>query len=470
MAPEPDYSAMSTDIVLKGTLRKAKTWNKRFFVLRDGNPPKLEYYENERKWKVNKPKRQISLGNPWNIDKKKDTKHEFLIVIFTKDEYFTMAAESADVQQTWISALLKTVRPAAGLTMFKYIWQVVLENKELEMSSSNLSLHGQHRICLTHDSMVFVACNDRCNNTPAEILITNIRLCGHKENMFFIEPGRASGIGNGKLWMDVGDDAMAAQMHTTILNVMYALRQEEASCSYRGRSNSSGSNSSRTRTTRTHHNPPPSQIGMGKISSAKRNRCDSLPASHVVGLQDSRLRTGSEGENTMKRPLRYNSMRLTYGSTSPGMRNRLTPTYKRMSQHHVSHSHTSSLPGSCNSSSTASSTEHINHDFSSGYMSSSITCSAHTSEPTSADEYGSNSPTQTYIRKQQSSRSIADTQTACTPPIQEDGGYCPTCSHTFHPRHGTAPPPLTLNPPLTPSPTNIPMYPHTHAHIHLMII
>uniref|UniRef100_H2Y5G4 Insulin receptor substrate 1 n=1 Tax=Ciona savignyi TaxID=51511 RepID=H2Y5G4_CIOSA len=268
MAPELDYVTMSSDIVIRGTLRKAKTWNKRYFVLREGNPPKLEYYENERKWKVNKPKRQISLGNPWNIDKKKDSKHEFLIVIFTKDEYFTMAADTVELQNDWITALTRTVRPAPGLTMFKYMWQVVLENKELETSNSNLSLHGPHRICLTHDSMVFIASHDRTGTTPTEILITNIRVCGHKENTFFIEPGRASGIGNGKLWMDVGDEAMAAQMHTTMLNVMYALRQEEANNSYRGRSNSSGSNSGRTRNTRSHNNPPPSQIGMGKMSLA----------------------------------------------------------------------------------------------------------------------------------------------------------------------------------------------------------
>ena len=111
MAPEPDYALVSSDVIIKGTLRKERTWNKRFFVLREGPPPRLEYYENEKKWKSNKPKRYIDLGSPWNICERRDAKHDFLIVIFTEDEHFTMAAESVEVQQQWVDALQKTVKP-----------------------------------------------------------------------------------------------------------------------------------------------------------------------------------------------------------------------------------------------------------------------------------------------------------------------------------------------------------------------
>lgn len=113
MPPELDYATMSSDIILKGNLRKAKTWNKRFFVLKDGNPAQLEYYESKKKWKSNsgKPKRRVSLASPWNIDRKKDCKHEFLIVIFTEDEYITLAADSAEIQDQWMYALRRVVKP-----------------------------------------------------------------------------------------------------------------------------------------------------------------------------------------------------------------------------------------------------------------------------------------------------------------------------------------------------------------------
>ena len=108
MPPELDCTTMSSDIVMDGVLRKAKTWNKRYFVLRNSYPAKLEYYENERKWKSNsKPKRTINLERPWNIAKKKDTKHHYLIVIFTEEECFSVAAENFNEQEKWIQALQK---------------------------------------------------------------------------------------------------------------------------------------------------------------------------------------------------------------------------------------------------------------------------------------------------------------------------------------------------------------------------
>ena len=123
MPPEQDFGTMDCDILIKGNLRKAKSWNKRFFVLRDCSPAKLEYYENERKWKTNgsKPKRTISLQKPWNIDKKKDAKHDYLIVIFTEDEYFTMAADTPEVQENWVLALQRVVKQGnLPLNLFMY--------------------------------------------------------------------------------------------------------------------------------------------------------------------------------------------------------------------------------------------------------------------------------------------------------------------------------------------------------------
>ena len=255
------------------------------------------------------------------------------------------------------------------------MWHVTVENKELVggKNSSMTSLQGAHRVCLTHDQMVFVPATntggtDYTRGGPIEIPITKIRVCGHKEGMFFIQPGRSSGIGHGNLWLDLGDEVMAGSMHQTILKVMYALNQEEAN-GYRGRSYSSGSNAGRTRSIRSHHNnPPPSQIGMGKVSN-NRLRCDSLPVTNLGAANDPRLRTGSEGEHTMKKPPRICNIRSGSGSSSPGMRNRKLihhagskrntfGHYQQTSHpHNVSHAHSASLSGSCNGSSPTSSME-----------------------------------------------------------------------------------------------------------------
>ena len=110
------------------------------------------------------------------------------------------------------------------------MWHVTVENKDMVggKTSPVTSLHGAHRVCLTHDQMVFVPATntgsrDYSRGETIEIPITKIRVCGHKEGMFFIQPGRSSGIGHGNLWLDLGDEVMAANMHQTILKVMYTL-------------------------------------------------------------------------------------------------------------------------------------------------------------------------------------------------------------------------------------------------------
>ena len=115
MSPDPNYikhDGETCKIIKKGTLRKAKSWNKRYFVLKEGSPPRLEYYESENKFKKSsKPKRSIKLERPWNIAEKRNSQHNYLVVIFTETEYFTMAAENEISQREWIRALRKAVLP-----------------------------------------------------------------------------------------------------------------------------------------------------------------------------------------------------------------------------------------------------------------------------------------------------------------------------------------------------------------------
>lgn len=113
----PDLDCLSpADEVMKGQLRKMKKWNKRFFVLREGPPPKLECYDSAKKFSLKgKPKRVIDLENAWNIDKKVSAKHKFLIGIFTQDKYFAMAADTAEMQEMWVEALQKAVISHRGM-------------------------------------------------------------------------------------------------------------------------------------------------------------------------------------------------------------------------------------------------------------------------------------------------------------------------------------------------------------------
>ncbi|KAK6295554.1 hypothetical protein J4Q44_G00332670 [Coregonus suidteri] len=85
--------------------------HKRFFVLRAasaGGPSRLEYYENEKKWrhKSGVPKRSIPLESCFNINKRADSKNKYLVALYTKDEYFSIAADSEQEQDRWHQALV----------------------------------------------------------------------------------------------------------------------------------------------------------------------------------------------------------------------------------------------------------------------------------------------------------------------------------------------------------------------------
>lgn len=96
-----------------GYLRKQKHGHKRFFVLRgpggggeEAGGARLEYYESEKKWrnKSGAPKRVIALDSCLNINKRADAKHKYLIALYTKDEYFAVAAENEQEQEGWYRA------------------------------------------------------------------------------------------------------------------------------------------------------------------------------------------------------------------------------------------------------------------------------------------------------------------------------------------------------------------------------
>ncbi|RMC06543.1 hypothetical protein DUI87_15980 [Hirundo rustica rustica] len=318
-----------------GYLRKQKHGHKRFFVLRgpggggeEAGGARLEYYESEKKWrnKSGAPKRVIALDSCLNINKRADAKHKYLIALYTKDEYFAVAAENEQEQEGWYRALTDLLNEgkaacqgspyrhlaspfsascgaaaaslaAAGEDLnygliapataaYREVWQVTLKPKGLGQSKN---LTGVHRLCLSARTIGFVRLN--CELPSVTLQLMNIRRCGHSDSFFFIEVGRSAATGPGELWMQADDSVVAQNIHETILEAMKALKelsefrprsksQSSSSSSSGGAGGPGGSGASATHPItvpgRRHHhlvNLPPSQTGL-----LRRSRTDSLAA------------------------------------------------------------------------------------------------------------------------------------------------------------------------------------------------
>uniref|UniRef100_A0A8C4WGW7 Insulin receptor substrate 1 n=1 Tax=Gopherus evgoodei TaxID=1825980 RepID=A0A8C4WGW7_9SAUR len=210
-SPTDNNEGFFSDVRKVGYLRKPKSMHKRFFVLRaasESGPARLEYYENEKKWrhKSGAPKRSIPLESCFNINKRADSKNKHLVALYTKDEHFAIAADSEPEQESWYQALL------AGLGEAGDDSYVILKPKGLGQTKN---LIGIYRLCLTNKTISFVKLNSDAAAVVLQLL--NIRRCGHSENFFFIEVGRSAVTGPGEFWMQVDDSVVAQNMHETIL-------------------------------------------------------------------------------------------------------------------------------------------------------------------------------------------------------------------------------------------------------------
>ena len=329
----PVAANATNDIKKCGYLKKQKHGHKRFFVLKEpgeGFPARLEYYESEKKWKnKSAAKRVIPLDCCLNINKRADAKYKYLIALYTKDEYFAVAAENEQEQESWYRVLTDLMaegkaydgsacNSASSLVgfdeasygvitpvsaVYKEVWQVNLKSKGLGQSRH---LTGVYRLCLSSRTISFVKLN---SEVPSVILqLMNIRRCGHSDSFFFIEVGRSAATGPGELWMQADDSVVAQNIHETILEAMKAMK-ELSEFRPRSKSQSSGTNPISVPTRRHLNNLPPSQTGL-----PRRSRTDSMVATSPVSKMSScRIRTASEGDGTMTRP-----MSVTGSPLSPG--------------------------------------------------------------------------------------------------------------------------------------------------------
>uniref|UniRef100_A0A8C4SEP2 Si:ch73-335l21.1 n=1 Tax=Erpetoichthys calabaricus TaxID=27687 RepID=A0A8C4SEP2_ERPCA len=271
-----------------GYLRKQKSMHKRYFVLRgasDRGPARLECYENEKKFRAKAPvpKKVLNLETCFNINKRADAKNKHLIVLYTREESFSIAAESEAEQQGWYEAMLQLqcqsecdqespCAVSAPGPAFKEVWQVKVWPKGLGQAKN---LVGIYRLCLTDKTVNFVKIN---SDAAAVVLqLMNVRRCGHSENFFFVEVGRSAVTGPGEFWMQ------------TLLEAMKALNEEFRQRS-KSQSSSTSSNPITVPSRRYHPNPPPSQVGFSRKSRSETPN----PASNVSPTQVSKIISVSE--------------------------------------------------------------------------------------------------------------------------------------------------------------------------------
>ncbi|XP_077462023.1 insulin receptor substrate 2-like [Stigmatopora argus] len=304
-----------------GYLRKQKHGHRRFFVLRepaDRSPARLEYYESEKKWRnKSAAKRVISLDSCLCVNKRADAKHKHLIALYTKDEYFAVAADSEQDQESWyvvLTDLLAEGRvydsPASTSSLvgfeeanyglvspatatYKEVWQVNLKSKGLGQVKN---LTGVYRLCLSSRTISFVKLN---SETAAVCLqLMNIRRCGHSDSFFFIEVGRSAVTGAGEFWMQAEDSVVAQNIHETILEAMKAMK-ELSEFRPRSKSQSASTTPISVPTRRNLNNLPPSQTGL-----VRRSRTASTAAtSPGRKFTSCRIRTSSEGDGSVPRPV-----------------------------------------------------------------------------------------------------------------------------------------------------------------------
>ncbi|KAG7239358.1 hypothetical protein INR49_029346 [Caranx melampygus] len=324
-----------------GYLRKQKHGHRRFFVLREPTercPARLEYYESEKKWRnKSAAKRVITLDSCLCVNKRADAKHKHLIALYTKDEYFAVAADNEQEQESWYRVLTDLIAegkvydsPAStsslvgfeeasyglitpAIAAYKEVWQVNLKSKGLGQIKN---LTGVYRLCLSSRTISFVKLNSE--TAAVSLQLMNIRRCGHSDSFFFIEVGRSAVTGPGEFWMQAEDSVVAQNIHETILEAMKAMK-ELSEFRPRSKSQSASTNPISVPTRRNLNNLPPSQTGL-----VRRSRTDSMAAtSPGRKFTSCRIRTASEGDGSVTRPVSM-SISVNGSPTSPNCGNHLS--------------------------------------------------------------------------------------------------------------------------------------------------
>jgi len=111
-------STSDNGLVLSGYQKKLKTMKKKFFVLYKETTDKaarLEYYDTEKKFMQKAdPKRTIYLKSCFNINRRIDTKHKFVLALSSREGGFGIVLNSENELRKWLDNLLSIQRDNAN--------------------------------------------------------------------------------------------------------------------------------------------------------------------------------------------------------------------------------------------------------------------------------------------------------------------------------------------------------------------
>ncbi|EEB16866.1 insulin receptor substrate-1, putative [Pediculus humanus corporis] len=226
---------------------------KKFFILRGESSDasaRLEYYDSEKKWRNSQPpKRTISLKTCFNINRRKDTKHKYVIALYTKDDCFCIVLDSEEDLQEWLRVLLKLqtgeecVDGEQPKPNFEHVWKVTLQEKGLGDSKN---LVGPYHVCLTDQTLTLVKITeDDAKPETLEFPLIYIRSCGVTGSFFYIEVGRQTVTGAGALWMLTEDANIAKNMNEVIFSAFSVQQKNQKDSNPHRKRSSSATESSK---------------------------------------------------------------------------------------------------------------------------------------------------------------------------------------------------------------------------------
>ncbi|KAG7257248.1 hypothetical protein CRUP_027733 [Coryphaenoides rupestris] len=298
--------------------------HRRYFVLREreprdhGAPARLECYESEKKWRGGSaPKRVVTLDAACLcVNKRADAKHRHLVALYTRDEYFAVAADSEAERDAWFLALSELVAegkraPAATSSLVGFeeaepgygpapgsayteVWQVAVKAKGLGQARN---LTGVYRLCLSSRAVGLVKLNAAA--AAVSLRLTDVRRCGHSDAFFFMEVGRSAATGPGEFWMQAEDAVVAQNIHETVLDAMKAMRELEAEFRPRSKSQSAAAGGSAPISVPARRHP---SLLPAVGPPLRRSRADGAASPPARTPAPCRLRTASEGDGGVARP------------------------------------------------------------------------------------------------------------------------------------------------------------------------
>ncbi|KAL5278944.1 IRS1 family protein [Megaselia abdita] len=308
------------DVVLQGYHKKLKTMRRKYFVLLaedDKSPARLEYYDSEKKFKssksTTKPKRVIHLKNCFNINRRLDTKHDYVIALSTREEVFCMVLDDEAEMNKWLKLLLilqrgeniENTRSDTPQPNYEHVWQVQIQRRGL---AERNGIVGPYYVCLTSKSLTLIRIRNTNNtnttnlvgtevNHTVEFPLSTIRRYGDSACLFYLEVGRKSVLGTGELWMETEDAFIAKNMHKMISSATTNSKTREEQLAPMRIRSSSASEASKpmllhrrpTISGNKTINSSPLSGGVFITAITTRDRCDSLPS--------TRNRTPSECSN-----------------------------------------------------------------------------------------------------------------------------------------------------------------------------